>query len=236
MPNRPPHKRLYMSMSIYRKAWRLPEIALFVAGVLVLSVCLAEMACPAEVHDATPTCSYMLSLWTPAQVGTSTSQWIQPAARAEGICDFAFGIRAWGRGDMLAIPGRAAPTDFNLSNVGAIEAWGGLSRVVRGPFSAAVFGGLQRPLQSGATLGVGGITSSWCAGARVALPHGFTVAGICTRYAPAEVTKVNAGPAIGGTVVFRVTGPVGMAVNFARVLKTGDQIYSVGPTASWTNR
>ncbi len=178
-------------------------------------------------------CSYALSVWTPDQHATGASQWIQPAARSEGICNLKLGVRAWGRLDLEALPGKAAPTSPSLDNVGAVDSWAGVSKPVLGPLSIAAFVGAQRAIPTGAKLGLGGITESLGAGIRIDYAGGFAVGGILSRYAPAEATRKNAGPAVGATIVLPIHGVVGIAANAAYVLRTGDRIYSAGPTAGW---
>lgn len=203
------------------------------SGGLAVAIALlsAFMAQPASAQTQAP-CSGSLSLWSATQTSTGGNQRVLVGSRAEGGCNALAGIRAFGRLDAYALPGRtvslADPSTFE--NVAAVEGWAGLSHPVAGPLSLAVFGGVQRSLEGG-QLGVGGATQSLCAGGRLDYGGGFAVGGLCSRYSPAQQsTPRRDGPALVGTVVLPVKSSVHLAANAA--VTRGDYVFTVGPAIS----
>lgn len=192
---------------------------------------LALVAVPASAQTPAPRCAGSLSVWTATATATGGNQSVVVGSRAEGGCEITAGVRAWGRIDADALPGTsvslADPSTFR--NVAAIEGWAGLSRPVLGPLSLAVFGGVQRSLQSDVQLGLGAATSSLCGGGRVDYQGAVLIGGLCNRYAAAQQTAPRTdGPALVGTAILPVKAGLKLAANAA--VMRGDYVLIVGPS------
>jgi hypothetical protein len=194
----------------------------------LLSVALALPASAAE-----PRCAGSLGVWTATATATGANQSVVVGSRAEGGCNVAAGFRGFARVDASALPGTSVsltdPATFR--NVAAVEGWIGLSKPVVGPFSLAVFGGVQRALAEDVKLGLGAATTSLCAGGRVDHQGAVLIGGLCSRYAAAQQTAPRRdGPALVGTAILPVKSGVSLAANGA--LMRGDYVFLVGPAIS----
>jgi hypothetical protein len=202
------------------------------SGVTDPAACPKATATPTPAPVVTPTpvspCSYHLSAWMPSEHSSQTDTWLSPAARGEGICNLAYSVRAWGRADAYQKLPNAAQPPNKPSDVGAYEVWGGFSRIISSPLSAAAFSGIHGAIGSGAL--AGGVSSSFCLGGRLDYGADYSVVGLCNAYKP-----LGSGVAVAGTLVFPVKGVVGVAANFAYLPRSGRYLFAVGPTASWSN-
>ncbi len=209
------------------------------AFLLLLSLLGASVASAQDGPFAFATkCKGSLSVWSGTMTATGGRQSLLVGSRAEGGCDL-LGlelVRVFGRADFYPVPGRTVDfTAPNLESVAAVEAWGGVAIHVKGALSLAAFGGVQKSLEGG-QLGIGGATQSLCVGGRLDYGGGLAVAGMCSRYSPAQTFEDGKrvdGPALVGTVVLPVKKGVKLAANGAYLLRTRDYVIAAGPTVGF---